>query len=63
LELNELHVRVAGVEDERAAKARELSALVMEASNALVDLGMLPIKDIPQLQKIAQEVMMRWVSS
>jgi hypothetical protein len=41
MELEELHARVAGVED------GELSALVVEASNALVDLGMLSIQDIP----------------
>jgi hypothetical protein len=46
VELEELCVRVAGIEDERAAKAGELSALVIEASNVLVDLGMLPIRDI-----------------
>jgi hypothetical protein len=43
VELEELHVHVAGVEDERAADARKQSTLVMGISNALVDLGMLPI--------------------
>jgi hypothetical protein len=38
---------VAGVEDEHAAKAGELSALVIEASNALIDLMMIPIQDVP----------------
>jgi hypothetical protein len=46
-ELEELRVRMAGVEDERAAEAGDLSALVIEASNALVDLRMLPVWDIP----------------
>jgi hypothetical protein len=41
--MEELHVYVAGVEDECAAMAREISTLVMVASNGLVDLGMLPI--------------------
>jgi hypothetical protein len=30
----------------------------MGISNALVDLGMLPVQDIPQLPKSAQEVLM-----
>jgi hypothetical protein len=33
----------AEFEDQRAGEASELSMLVIEASNALVDLGMLPI--------------------
>jgi hypothetical protein len=40
-------MRVTRVEDEHTAKVRALSTLVMEASNALVDLRMLPIQDIP----------------
>jgi hypothetical protein len=35
------------VEEERAAEARKLLMLVMGISNALVNLGMLPIRDIP----------------
>jgi hypothetical protein len=45
------------VEDERVAEAGKLSKLVMEISNALVDPRMLPIQDIPQLLKLAQEVL------
>jgi hypothetical protein len=56
-ELEELRVWVAGVEDEHAAKAGELSALVVEASNALIDLMMIPIQDVPQHLKMAQEVL------
>jgi hypothetical protein len=55
--LEELHVRVAGVEDERATEAGKLSKMVMEISNSLGDLGTLPIQDIPQLPKLAQEVL------
>jgi hypothetical protein len=55
-ELKELHVCVARVEDERTAEVRELSVLIIEASNALVDLEMLHIRDVPQLPKTAQEV-------
>jgi hypothetical protein len=47
VELEELHVSVAGVEDECVVKAEELWQLVVEISNALVDLGTLPIRDIP----------------
>jgi hypothetical protein len=56
-ELEELCVHVAGVEDERVVEAGELSTLVMEASNTVVGLRMLPIRDIPQLLKTAQVVM------
>jgi hypothetical protein len=44
--MEELRVRVARVEDERVTEAGELSVLVIEASNALVKLRMLPIQDI-----------------
>jgi hypothetical protein len=50
------HVR-ARVKDEHTAEARELSTLVIEASNTLVDHGMLPIRDILQLPKMAQEIL------
>jgi hypothetical protein len=56
-EMEELHARVAGVKDECAAEGGKLSTLVMGISNALVALGMLPIWDIPQLLKIAWEVL------
>jgi hypothetical protein len=36
VELEELHTRLAGVEDERTTEARKLPKLVMEVSNALV---------------------------
>jgi hypothetical protein len=36
-------MRMAGVKDEHAAEAIEMLALVVVASNALVDLRMLPI--------------------
>jgi hypothetical protein len=50
-------VHVPEVEDEHATEAGEPSALVVEASNALVDLRMLPIQDIPHLPKMAQKVL------
>jgi hypothetical protein len=42
-ELEKLRVQVARDEDEHAIAARALLMLVMEASNTLVDLGMLPM--------------------
>jgi hypothetical protein len=43
VELEEIHARVAGIEDKCTAEARKLSTLVVGISNALVDLAMLPI--------------------
>jgi hypothetical protein len=56
-ELEEGHVRVAGVNDECTTEAGELSVLIVEASNALVDLGIVHIQGVPQLLKMAQEVL------
>jgi hypothetical protein len=56
-ELEELHACMAMVVDEHAINAGELLQLVLEISNVLVNLGMLPIQHIPQLPKMAQEVM------
>jgi hypothetical protein len=56
-ELEQRHARVAWVEDECIIEAGMLSTLVVRISNALVDLGMLPIWDIPQLLKMTQEVL------
>jgi hypothetical protein len=57
LELEELCACMAGVKDEQATETGELSKLVVEISNAQVDLGILPIRDIPQLPMLAQEVL------
>jgi hypothetical protein len=56
-ELEELHARVARVVDDRTTEARKLSMMVMGISNVLVDLRILPIQDIAQLPKMAQEVL------
>jgi hypothetical protein len=45
------------IEGECAAKAGQLTQLVMGISNALTNLGMLPVQDIPHLPKLAQEVL------
>jgi hypothetical protein len=51
--LGELRAHAIGDEEERATEARKLAALVVEASNTLVDLGMLPIQEVPQNPKKA----------
>jgi hypothetical protein len=56
-ELEETRTCVDEIKGERAAEAEQLSQLVVGISNALVDLGMLPIQDIPQLPKSAWEVL------
>jgi hypothetical protein len=38
---------MAGIEDECAAEAVRLSQLVMDIFDALVDIGVLPVRDIP----------------
>jgi hypothetical protein len=58
VELEELCECVAGVESERAAEAVQLSWSVMEISDALVDLGVFPIWDIPTHPMSAQDVLM-----
>jgi hypothetical protein len=50
-QLEELRVCMAGVEDERATEAGELSTLVIVASNALVDLGMLLSRMFPSARR------------
>jgi hypothetical protein len=57
MELEGIRARVDGIGGERAVEAGQLSQLVMEISNAPADLGMLPIQDIPQLSRSAQEVL------
>jgi hypothetical protein len=47
VELEELHEHVAGGENECAVEDVQLSRSVMEISNALVDLGVFPTRDIP----------------
>jgi hypothetical protein len=57
MELEELHEHVVGVECERAIEVMQLSRSVMEISNALVDLGMFPIQDIPVQLRSVQDVL------
>jgi hypothetical protein len=46
-EMEKLHEHVARVKDERTVEAVQLSWSIMEISDALVDLGVFPIRDIP----------------
>jgi hypothetical protein len=57
MEIDKAHVLMDGITDERAAEVMPLSQHVMAISTALVDLGMLPVQDIPQLLKSAREVL------
>jgi hypothetical protein len=57
VELDEAHTRADRMNDEHATEAEQLSWWVIKISDVLVDLGMLPIQDIPQLSKLAQEVL------
>jgi hypothetical protein len=57
-ELEELHESVAGIEGDHSTEGMKLSWSVREISDALVDLGVFPIQDIPQHLKSAQDVLM-----
>jgi hypothetical protein len=57
-ELDQAHALTDGITNERIAEAMRLSQCVVGISNALADLGMLPIRDIPQLLKLAQEILL-----
>jgi hypothetical protein len=51
------HVRTNRIDSEHAAEAERLSRQVVRISGILVDQGMLPIQNIPQLTKSAREVL------
>jgi hypothetical protein len=55
--LEELRMHMVGIEDERATEAVGLSRLVMEITDALINVGLFPIRDIPWLPKSTQEVL------
>jgi hypothetical protein len=56
-ELDEAHTHVRRTTDDIAAEAEWLSRQVMQVAGVLIDLGLLPIEDVPQLPKIAREVL------
>jgi hypothetical protein len=58
VELEELRRRVAGVESECVTEVVQLSWSVMEIFDALVDLGVFPIRGIPAHPESAQDVPM-----
>jgi hypothetical protein len=58
VELEKACARVDRINGECAIEAEQLSWWVMRISIVLVDLGMLPIQDIPQLTKSAREVLL-----
>jgi hypothetical protein len=56
-ELDEAHACMNEIDGECAGEGERLSRQVMRISGILVDLGMLPIQDIPQLPRSAREVL------
>jgi hypothetical protein len=57
-ELDKARVRVDRIDNEHAVEVKQLSQWVMRISSIMFDLGLLPIQDIPQLLKSAQEVLL-----
>jgi hypothetical protein len=62
MEMEKLHERVPGGEDERAVEAEQLSQSVREISDALVDLDTFPIQDIPLQPRSPKDVLTASVS-
>jgi hypothetical protein len=56
VELDKVRACVDQITDGCATEAKRLSRQVTHEADILIDLGLLPIKDIPQLPKIAKEV-------
>jgi hypothetical protein len=56
-ELDQAHALTDGITNKRIVEAMRLSQCVVGISNALADLGMLPVRDIPQLPKLAREIL------
>jgi hypothetical protein len=56
-ELDKARTCVDRTAEDCVTKAERLSRQVVHVFSFLVDLGLLPIKDIPKLPKIAQEVL------
>jgi hypothetical protein len=57
VELEELHELMTGIESECVAEVMTLSRSVMEISDALVDLEVFPIRDIPERPQSARDVL------
>jgi hypothetical protein len=58
VELNETHTRVRGIALDRVTEVGRLSRGLIWVAGELIDLGLLPIEDIPQLSKIAQDALL-----
>jgi hypothetical protein len=56
-ELGKLCERIAGTEDDHTVEAEQLSQSIREISNALVNLNVLPIQDIPSQSWSAKDVL------
>jgi hypothetical protein len=56
-ELAKAHTRVDRINGECPTEAEHLSQRVMWISNVLVNLGVLPVEDIPQTPMFAREVL------
>jgi hypothetical protein len=54
-ELDKACARADGIDGKHATEAERLSWQVMRISGVLVDLGMLPVQNIPQLLKLARD--------
>jgi hypothetical protein len=57
VELDKAYACTDRIDGERATKVKRLSWQVVRISGILVDLGMLPVQNIPQLPKSAQKVL------
>jgi hypothetical protein len=57
LELGKIHEHMAEPEDDRAVEAEQMSRLVREISNSLVDTNVLPIQDVPSQSQSANDVL------
>jgi hypothetical protein len=57
VELDKARTSVNRMDDDRAAEAERLSWQVVHVASIVVDLGMLPVEDIPQLPKTDEQVL------
>jgi hypothetical protein len=48
---------IAGIKDEHATEVVRLSQLVIKISDALINLGVFPIREIPRLPNSAQQIL------
>jgi hypothetical protein len=58
VELDKTHAWVHGIADDRAAKAGRMLRRLVWVAGVLINLGLSPIDDIPQLLKIAQDALL-----